>query len=855
MANDIKVAISLEGKDALRTMAALEKGVKTLGAVGTKSIGSMTGAMQVFQGVVGAQVFLKSIELTTRALKQGAKDALEFGSAIAEINSIAPRTAIETLALKEQLIGLSNEFAGPAQKQARAFYNIVSAGVQGTAKQLNTLEVANKAAVAGLVDIDTSARVLVSSVNSYAASGLTAQEASDILFNTVREGITTFGELSSSLGVVAPLASAAGLKFSELGGTLAFLTKSGISTAEATTGLRAILTGVIKPSEEAAKFAKQLGLEFNTSSIKSKGFSAFLKDVIDKTGGTETALAKLFPNVRALGPIIQVANGNFEDFTRILAETENSIGSTDKAFATITDSAAFQFEKLTNQLSNFPLSIATNFEAPLSDALKTVNQFVSTQGILLIADAVEAIIDAFQLFTKVSSEVDQFFNFLASGALELSKVMVSASSGIDQFFDFISVGALETSKAWNEFSLAARQAQLAIERFTGSDQVVELLEAEEQQLKKNIAAIEKSITAKQNQSVKTQQAEEDKIASIDAAILANQNATVALQVEEEKRLAISEQFRQKVAAGREAFAAQEEARKEQEIESDKVLAEQKLANALESEQVKFDAIAELKAANKELENEGLEEEKLAKELAGEEEFLFLQQNLGRQATIKELNRIKDIDDEKKRNAELKKLRKKAIKEEQGDILFIRKFEDLTNKEKIAGQRATLNSIATLQSSSSSALFAIGKAAALASAIVNTAQGVTLALASFPGPVGIAMGALVGVAGALSIAKIAATQKPASSAGSFQSGGIIEGTSQTGDQLTANVNGGEAIFNQRQQRNLFRAVDSGSLGNNGGGATTVNIQSLTGDIPQESIDNLIDQLNDRQEFGNRNLGVA
>ncbi len=61
MANDIKVAISLEGKDALNTIKALEKGVKGLGKTGEKSIGGMTGALQVFQGVVGAQVLLRSI--------------------------------------------------------------------------------------------------------------------------------------------------------------------------------------------------------------------------------------------------------------------------------------------------------------------------------------------------------------------------------------------------------------------------------------------------------------------------------------------------------------------------------------------------------------------------------------------------------------------------------------------------------------------------------------------------------------------------------------------------------------------------------------------------------------------------
>ena len=62
---------------------------------------------------------------------------------------------------------------------------------------------------------------------------------------------------------------------------------------------------------------KKLGIEFNTTAIKTKGFSKFLFDIIKATGGTETALAKLFPNVRALGPIIQLSKGVYEDLNRL----------------------------------------------------------------------------------------------------------------------------------------------------------------------------------------------------------------------------------------------------------------------------------------------------------------------------------------------------------------------------------------------------------------------------------------------------------------------------------------------------------------------------------------------------------
>ena len=798
MANTISIGIELEGKDALKTIKGLEKGFSTLGKTGTKSVKSIDSAMSVLQGTLGAQAVIKGLQLTSQALQAGAKDALEFGKAVQEINSIVPRTAVETLALKQNLLALSSEFGDKAQNQAKAFYNILSAGTTDTAQALTVLTAANKAAVAGLTDVDTAANGLLSVVNSYGADVISAAQASDILFNTVREGRTTFPELASNIGRVASIAASAKVKFEEIGGALAFVTKSGVKTDEAVVGLRALLTNVIGPTEGVAKAAKAMGIEFNATALRTKGLGGFMEDLAKKTGGNVEKLRELFPNVRAFNVAVKIAGGDLDDFNRILGETGNATGATDKALKTITDSAAFQFDKLTNQLRNFPTAVLTNFEEPLADALKAINNFVSTQGVLLLVDAIDGIINAYQGMNSAASEVQQFFNFLAEGALN-------------------------TGKAWNEFVLSANRARQALNELTGDDETLKMLKAEEAQLQRNIDVL-------------------------DQAVLANQQATLKLQAEEEKKFSVAEEFRQKLAAGRKQQVADQQKVNEEIAANDKAAAEKKLAAALEGETAQFEAIKELKAAQAAEVAEAEEQAKLEKLLRNEEEFQFLADNLGKEAALKELARIKDIDNEAKRLVELKKLRDKARKEEEAGILSFRKFEDLTNREKIAAQKSTLSAIAGLSQSNNSTLFAIGKASSLALAGINVAEGVTKALSAFPPPFNFAAAA-VGAAGAINIAKIASAKKP--SAGSFQSGGIIEGPSQTGDNLTANVNAGEAIFNKRQQKNLFNAVDSGNLGGGGNNITLNNPLFLS----EDSVDNVIDEINNRVEFGNKTLRAS
>lgn len=98
-------------------------------------------------------------------------------------------------------------------------------------------------------------------------------------------------------------------------------------------------------------------------------------------------------------------------------------------------------------------------------------------------------------------------------------------------------------------------------------------------------------------------------------------------------------------------------------------------------------------------------------------------------------------------------------------------------------------------------------AQIATAISNTALGVTKAIAQ-GGIMGLVTGAIVGAAGAVQLATILGS-KPITP--SFSTGGIVGGTSYTGDKVPAMLNSAEMILNPGQQRNLFDAINRGTIG--------------------------------------------
>lgn len=103
------------------------------------------------------------------------------------------------------------------------------------------------------------------------------------------------------------------------------------------------------------------------------------------------------------------------------------------------------------------------------------------------------------------------------------------------------------------------------------------------------------------------------------------------------------------------------------------------------------------------------------------------------------------------------------------------------------------------------------AGSIAQATANTAQAMvsTLAQESGPAALKIAMAAMVAAAGGAQLATIIANKPIPPS--KFATGGIVGGTSYTGDRVTANVNSGEMILNRMQQRHLFDSINSNSIG--------------------------------------------
>lgn len=196
------------------------------------------------------------------------------------------------------------------------------------------------------------------------------------------------------------------------------------------------------------------------------------------------------------------------------------------------------------------------------------------------------------------------------------------------------------------------------------------------------------------------------------------------------------------------------------------------------------------------------------------------------------------------------------KAKRNDIFAIRKFEEMTDKEKLAAMQQSFQQIATLTQSSNDTLFGIGKAFAIADATIRGAQAVQLALSSAPPPFNFVLAALVGAAALTNVQKIANTKKPTGAL----DGALVTGGTYGKDTEPFMLSKGEVVAPARS----FDEVVEGTARQRGfvkgdeqtqGNGQSINI-TINGDFLADDsyIDRLADRLADAVQHRNGPLAV-
>ena len=308
---------------------------KTFGKVG-KTIGKFSKL-----AVLGAGAAAVAAGAATVA---AVKMAQGYEKAMAEVATLGVPVD-QMKVLEDGVLDLSKRLGVDAVEATGALYQAISAGVPPE-NALAFLETASKAAIAGVTDAETAVDGITSVTNAFAAQQISATEAADILFATVKAGKTNFEELSSSIANVAPLAAATGVQFSEVAAALATMTASGTATSVATTQVRSAIQALTKPSAELTDIFAQAGFESGEAAVRQIGFAKAADIVSKATGGSVAKMTKLLGSIEGVQGVLGVTGDQAAAFAKNVDGMANSAGAADEAFEVMSQSFDFQMSRV-----------------------------------------------------------------------------------------------------------------------------------------------------------------------------------------------------------------------------------------------------------------------------------------------------------------------------------------------------------------------------------------------------------------------------------------------------------------------------------------------------------------------------
>ncbi|GAG21900.1 unnamed protein product, partial [marine sediment metagenome] len=227
------------------------------------------------------------------------KAASDFQAQMANVNTMLDLQSKKFLpSLAKAISNMSVQYGEGTKTLTNGLYDILSASIP-VEKSIKVLDTSVRAAKAGMTDTGVAADAITTILNSYGLAAENAADVSDFFFAIVKRGKTTFAELAPTIGRVASLAASSGVELEELGAVLSTLTRGGVKTEEAMTGVRAMLSAVSGASEEsAAVFKDKVGIQLDSVMLKTKGLTGMLKAMAEARL-TPEELKKIFPNVRA----------------------------------------------------------------------------------------------------------------------------------------------------------------------------------------------------------------------------------------------------------------------------------------------------------------------------------------------------------------------------------------------------------------------------------------------------------------------------------------------------------------------------------------------------------------------------
>lgn len=349
----------------------------------------------------------------------------QFDTWMRDLASLDPTIANSTsnydaMAASIKQVALDN--AQMATDVVKGMYYVASAGYTGK-DALEIVTAAARDANAGLTDAMSSTKLVTAVLNAYGLSADQASNISDKLFAIVRGGVLRYSDLTAQMGDNLSVASALGVSIDDLGVGYDVLSRHGVSAAEISTQLNALMSAMLKPSTELTNVIHSLGYENGQAMISQLGLIGTLQALYNSTGGNNTELAAMFKNIRGLRGEMGLMTGDTKDVASAQANMANSAGAVDEALAQQTQATSYHLREMKVAINEVMIAMGNGLRpiiSTIADGITLLSRVVLAipSPLLALAGAVMGVVSAFAFLQGGGALLEEMMGGPLGAALE-----------------------------------------------------------------------------------------------------------------------------------------------------------------------------------------------------------------------------------------------------------------------------------------------------------------------------------------------------------------------------------------------------------------------------------------------------
>lgn len=443
MAKEYSIFTSFKAKDGMTpTLSRITKETNNF-SKGLSTLKEQSNRLKDIGNVVRGSFAFAAIEKTMQTLKNN------FNSTYVEFaNWDKGIRGVYTLLNKDEI----SEFGGTLKDMSKegiragiavedvnsALFNAVSA--MGMSEQ--TLDVYKKSLVlakGGTADLSTSLSGMMAVINAWGPDVTDATTVANAFFTAQKNGVTTVQELAESIGSVAPIAKSMGLSVEETMASVAALTKGGMSTDMATTGLRATLTALAKPSKEAEETLRKFGVPVGIAEVRAKGLTFTLQKLIELQKKSPNAISKAIPNVKALTGVLAMDETKMKEVHKTLGMIQSDIKNgtgLNEAFEIMNTSDAASMARVMGEMKLAMIELGEVAAPYLLPLVQKFAEFIKWLGKLTpyLKIVFDAAVNVWHIFKNLYNGLEWFCNFVKNNftgaTLLLAGLFVFASHAV-----------------------------------------------------------------------------------------------------------------------------------------------------------------------------------------------------------------------------------------------------------------------------------------------------------------------------------------------------------------------------------------------------------------------------------------